>query len=924
MARFRVLGTVAVEADGIPVDIGPASRRALLAVLLVEAGRVVSVDQLINRLWTESPPRRARENLYSYLSRLRAVLGDGIVDRRSGGYVLTVDPMRVDMHRFRNLVIQARQSTHDDESAELFESALELWRGEPFEDLDVPWLHAVANGLAAERLAAELDRNDVQLRRGQHSRLLAALRERADDHPLDERLAGQLMTALYRSGRQSEALERFRDLRSLLVRELGGEPGPELSRLHRRILNRDTALELTTPVVEPTRPRTPIPRQLPARPGGFVGRDTELEFLDAVLDEDCRLAVLAGAGGMGKTWLTMHWGQSRLDRFPDGQLYVNLRGFDPSEQPMDPELAIRDLLAAMGIHSRSMPTGLDAQSGLFRSLLADKRALVVLDNARDTRQVLPLLPGGTRTMTIVTSRSDLTGLVTAHGARHLNLRPFNDRDAYETLTRRVGRARITAEPEAADELLAHCAGLPLALGILGVRAALWPELPLKTLTAELRRARLDTLDTGELSASVRAVLAGSIAVLSPEAARLLLLLGTAPGDDIASHAVASVAAVPVTVALNLLRELESAHLIEQPTPGRYRMHDLTKLYAVERAIEDIPRVEREDGLRRLIDHYLHTAFLGERVLSPYRTPIELDAPLPGSVRPELDDDDDAHRWFDTELSNLIAVQQRAAENRWDAVTWRLAWSMDTYLYSRALVHLSVDFWRIAVDGATHLSDPAIEILCHRRLAGGLAFGQPAEEATRHYLRALELCETIGDREQQGHIHRGLTILHIKWSEFAKAVDHGERALALYREIGPVRIEAAALNNLSFSHLKLGHHERAQEYAESALDISRRRNDTSLLGYIHSTLGDIAQSRGRHETALEQYRLSLRHFAATEELDRVGVVESIGDVLRDLGRMAEARDHWLQALEVLRAQQRDERAESLETKLSIWGDPTPSP
>ncbi|GAA4920043.1 DNA-binding SARP family transcriptional activator [Stackebrandtia albiflava] len=913
MAVFRVLGAVAVENDGVPVDVGPASRRALLAVLLVEAGRVVSTDQLLHRLWPDSPPHNARRNLYSYLSRLRTALGgDGVLERRSGGYVLSVDPMRVDMHRFRNLVIRARQATDDAEAAELFASALDLWRGDAFEDLDVPWLQAVAGVLAAERLAAELDHDDVRLRRGRHGELLPVLQERAAVHPFDERVAGQLMLASYRSGRQSQALDHFRELRERLVSQLGSEPGPELSRLHRRILGRDASLDL---VPATGAARSVVPRQLPTPPGGFVGRFADLGFLDDVVADGHRLAVLTGAGGMGKTWLAVHWAQTQRERFPDGQLFLDLRGFDPHEEPVAPKVAIRDLLAAWGIPPRSMPVGLDAQAGLFRSLSADKRVLVVLDNARDTRQVSPLLPGGAGSLTVVTSRSDLTGLVTAHGARRRGLRPLDDRDARDMLRQRVGHTRIAAEPEATDELLTHCAGLPLALGILGVRAALWPELPLGTLTAELNRARLDALDSGELSVGVRAVLDTSIAVASPEAVHVWLLLGIAPGADISPAAVASVAAIPESTAAALLRELTSAHLVDQPAPGRFRMHDLTRLYAAERAAADLPRDAREAALLRLTDHYLHTAFAGERLISPHRPVITLDDPAVGTVHSTFADEDEVHRWFDAELANLTAIQRLAASHhRYDRV-WRIAWSMESYLYSRALMHLSAGFWRPAVEGMAHVADPAIEIVCRRRLAVGLAFTHRVDEATEHYRRALELCRVTGDREQEGFVHRGLTVMHTTHGDYARAVSHGERALRLFRELGVALREAESLNNLACGHLGLGDLGRARVHAEAALDIARRLDHSGMLGFVHSTLGDIAHAEERHETALEHYRLSVERFGSDEDLDRVDVIESIGDVLRDLGRDDEAREHWLEARDMLRRQRRDDRADALTTKLA---------
>ncbi|ADD41571.1 AfsR/SARP family transcriptional regulator [Stackebrandtia nassauensis] len=919
--EFRVLGAVEAVADGVTVDIGPASRRAVLAILLVEVGRVVSVEQLIDRLWRDAPPRGARDSLYSYLSRLRSGLGDGLIRRRSGGYVVTVDPVSVDLHRFRKLVGEARRSTGDDESAELFEAALRLWRGEAFEGLDVPWLHRVADGLAAERFAAELDRNDVQLRRGWHGSLLPQLEERVASHPLDERLAGQLMLARYRSGRQAEALEYFHALRHRLVRELGSEPGPELERLHQRILKSESSLDVRR---DGDGASVAVPRQLPAPRRGFVGRTAEMAALDRASDDGQTLWVVAGPGGIGKTWLAVQWGHERRERFPDGQLHVNLRGFDPAEAPLDPELAIRGLLVALGVESQAMPPGLEAKSALYRSLLAGKRMLVVLDNARDTQQVLPLLPGGTSGTTIVTSRADLPALVTTHEALHVGLRPLDDPDAYRTLAKRMGTERIDAEPEAVAELVAHCAGLPLALGILGVRAAIDPELSLAVLARQLREARLDTLDSGELSASVRVVFDSSMSVLSSDAGVLLCLLGIAPGDDVAVAAAASLAGIGLSRAGELLRELEIAHLVDETVPGRFRLHDLTKTYAGERAAELVPEADRVEALGRLVDHYLHAAFASERLLNPGRPVLELDEMRGGAVVTDPETASEARGWFDDELSNVIAIQRYAADSGWDVPGWKLAWTMDTYLYSRGLGQLWSQSWRVALECAEHSGDAAVTIVCHRRLGSVYSFERRDADSIHHLRQALVLGESSGDLIEQGHAHNNLALTYSRLSEFAKVVEHAERAVVLYREAEYPASEISALNILGWALLKLNDFGRARAYVETALETCHRSGERMLLGRVHSTLAEVSQAEGDLEAALRQCRLAISLYADKDNAELIEVLEFTGDVLRDLGQLREAREEWLRARDLASSLGQDSQAESIEAKLASLPTATTTP
>ncbi|NUT97307.1 MAG: SARP family transcriptional regulator, partial [Saccharothrix sp.] len=439
--EFRVFGAVEAVADGVRLDLGHARQRSVLAALLVDLNHPVPAERLIDRVWGERPPLRAEGVLRTYVSRLRRALGSAI-GRRAGGYLLDAEPDDVDLHRFRSLTARARRLDDSAQALKLVEEALALAVGDPFAGLDTPWFAAERQAVTVEREAARAHRVDLALRVGRHAELLAELPPRAAERPWDERLAGQLMLALYRAGRPADALAHYRTTRRALVEHLGAEPGPELRELHRRILDSDPRL------AESGRR---VPQLLPAAPAAFTGRERELAALDVLLDR-APVAVLTGGGGVGKTWLALRWAHGHRDEFPDGRLHVDLRGFDPVAEPLAPDAVVRGFLGALGVPPREVPAEPDAQAGLYRDLTADRRLLVVLDNARDTGQVAPLLPGGTSCAVLVTSRHRLTGLVATRGAVPVPVDVLDEPQASDVLARHLGADRVAAEPEAAEVL----------------------------------------------------------------------------------------------------------------------------------------------------------------------------------------------------------------------------------------------------------------------------------------------------------------------------------------------------------------------------------------------------------------------------------------------------------------------------------------
>jgi DNA-binding SARP family transcriptional activator/tetratricopeptide (TPR) repeat protein len=895
--EFRLLGGVEATVDGVAVDIGHARQQCVLVALLLDANTVVTVDQLIDRVWADWPPVRARGTLSSYLTRLRTALGVPIT-RRAGGYVLTVDDDAVDLHRFRRLTARARAAADDATALALWDEAFALWRGEPFVGLDNPWLATVRTEWERSRLAAELDHVDTALRCGRHAELVAALSSSVERRPLDERLAGQLMVALYRSGRQADALAHYRSIRTRLADELGAEPGPRLRELHQQILTADPVL--AAPV------STPTPRQLPAAPRQFTGRTHELELLDGA-----PMSAVVGPGGIGKTWLALHWAHRHADRFPDGQLYVDLRGFDTAI-PTPPAVAVRGFLDALGVAPAAIPADVAAQCALYRSLVAGKRMLVVLDNARDTEQIAPLLPGSPGCVVLVTSRRYLGGLVSAHGARVLSLDVFTDAEARDLLANHVGASRVAAEPAAVADLTAYCAGLPLAIGIVAARAVNHPHFPLRVLAADLRdrAGRLDALDVGEASASLRSVFSWTYDALSPEAATLFGLLGVAPGQDIGLPAAASLAALPASRVGLLLRELETAHLVRQPEPGRYRMHDLVRLYAAEQA------GAADEALHRMVHFYLHTAEKADRLMNPHRPTIAIDAPPRHVVPFPIETRAEALAWLTTERGNLLATQQVAVDHDWHGPVWGLAWYVRTLLWRQGYLWDNLATWQAGVRAADHLGDLVVRSLAHRHLADAHTLLRQHMTALVRHRYALVLAERADSREHQGHTHWGLAWSFVQQGNHERGLHHATKALRLYEAHEQPWRRADALNAMGWCHAWLGNHDDARACCEQALELFRQHGVRTGEVRTLDSLGFTEHGAGNYPKAVEHYRQAL---ALCRELgwtyDEADTYSRLGETYTALGQHEQARAAWREALTRYETQHRSKEAARVSARLA---------
>jgi tetratricopeptide (TPR) repeat protein len=649
----------------------------------------------------------------------------------------------------------------------------------------------------------------------------------------------------------------------------------------------------------------PGPRQLPPDVAGFAGRTGPLGDLDRLLVSPVTgppatvVAAVSGPAGVGKTTLVVHWAHRVADRFPDGQLYVDLRGFDPDRPAVDPAEAIRGFLDALGVPAGRIPADPDAQAGLYRSAIAGRRILVVADNARDAAQVRPLLPGGPTALVIVTSRSHLPGLVAA-GARPVILDVFSVDESRTLLTNRLGADRLAAEPHAAEHVIARCGRLPLALAIAAARAATQPTIPLAALAEDLHdsRDRLDALSGGDPTADLRAVFASSYRILNPAAADLFRLLGLHPGPEFSTGSAASLAGVAPRRARQTLAELNRAHLIVERVPGRYTVHDLLRAYARELALLRDADAERGHAIHRVLDHFVHSAFAAARAVNPTRDPISVDGPRPGVSPDQLDTLERAMAWFSAERTALLAAIGHAARIGSDRHTWQLAWTLTDFLERRGRWRTQITVQQAALAAARRLADPTMQAAAHRVLGSTHRQMGRHDEAHDHLRRALDLYRYAGDIVGQARSHHDLAELHDRQSHHRDAVDHAQRALDLYRAIDHVAGVAYGLNNLGWYQCQLGHHRQALASCRQAL-ARHQANGNRLgqactwdsLGYAQHHLGDHTSAADCYRHALVLYRdLGDRYHEATT-LDHLGATQdAVGDPA--------ARATWRRALAIL--------------------------
>jgi DNA-binding SARP family transcriptional activator/tetratricopeptide (TPR) repeat protein len=896
--QIRLLGPVEVVRDGTARPVPGLRRRAILAVLALRRGEVVSTDRLIGTVWGDAAPPTVANTLQQHVSQLRQVLGDrSAIRARPPGYVLDVGDEPTDVAAAERLIRQATGETEPALRVPHLRAALALWRGPSLADVaDLPWLDEQAMRLDLLRVQARRALVEAGLAAGEHAALLPDLEELVADHPFEEQLHGQLMLALYRAGRQADALAAYRRLRDRLRDELGIEPTPAVRELETALLRQDPAL---APAAPPAPVPVRVPAQLPAAVPAFAGRAAELAALDEVLGQGGIVAV-SGSAGVGKTTLAVHWAHRVAGRFPDGQLYVNLRGFGPEGTVPDPAEAVRGFLDAFGVPGPRIPAGLDAQTALYRSLLAGKRVLVLLDNARDVAQVRPLLPGAPGCLVLVTSRNQLTPLVAAEGARPLGLDLLSPAEAGDLLARRLGAARVAAEPAAVEEIVARCARLPLALGIAAAQAAIRPGFPLAALAAQLRDAAggLDAFDGGDPGSDVRVVLSWSYRALTAPAARLFRLLGVHPGPDVAVPAAASLAGVSRREVRVLLAELTQANLLTEPRPGRYAAHDLLRAYAAELVATEDPEAERRAARYRLFDHYLHTAQKVVRIGYGSWSNLPLDPVRPGVVPEEPADMGEANAWFSAEEPVLLAAIRAAAATGFPAHAWKLVGTLSYVFEARGLWREWAAAQEVALDAAERAGDAIGQAHAHHGLGRAYSWLGRDDEAFDHLNQALDRHARRGDAGAQGNVRLGLGFLYNRKGDVPAALHQSHAALVLFRAAGHRSGQAIALNNIGWSLTQLGAYPEALRYAEESLDLHQELGDLQGLAGSWDSLGYACHHLGQYQRAVTCYTAALELYRKLEHrYDQAATLVRVGDAHQAGGALPAARDAWRQAVTI---------------------------
>ncbi|GGU81803.1 SARP family transcriptional regulator [Streptomyces litmocidini] len=941
--RFGLLGPLTAQDAAGPLVIGSAKVRLLLGILLLKRGQVVSSDELKAALWGTDLPATASSSLHNHVTRLRRALGpEGAGRLRSvpPGYLLDVDRGALDSDRHEDLLAAARSARlrEDWETVRrACATALGLWRGSPLADLpglgdDLPYGPGL-QALDEARLVALEWRCEADLRLGRYDGLAAELYALTEQHPLREGFHRHLMVALHRTDRQAEALAVFHRLRKILADELGVSPGRAVQEALTDILRGHTEIPRRTPASPPgaapapgNGPATPagphIPAQLPPVSRYFSGRRTALARLDGLL-EDARghagtgPIVISGPGGVGKTTLAVHWAHRVRAEFPDGQLHLNLRGFAPDGSAVTPDSALRGLLEGLGVPHARVPASREARTALYRTLTDGRRYLILLDNARDAEHVRPLLTGSATSLTVVTSRDQLLGLVAVEDAQPVALDVLSRDEARELLTARVGRARVTADPRAVDEVVELTARLPLALAVVGARAAVTPALGMTRLVERLRRARgLDAFTGSDARSDVRAVLSWSYETLSTDAARLFRLLAVHPGPGITAAVAGSLSALPASRVHALLTELAEANLVAEGEDGRYAFHDLLRAYAVELGEQADPGTSRGTALRRVTEHYLHTAQRGALLMDPQLAPV--DPPLAAAgrgVRPErLADVGEAREWFTGEHAALVETVVRAGAAGLDLECWQLAYVLKTYLNWGGHWADAAAVQTAALEAAERMDDPAARARAHRSLAAALRWGSRDAEAGAHLDRALELFTAEGNLLGQADVHLDLAGRHEQQDRPEEALHHNERALGLFREAGHRSGEAKALNNVGYFHALLGDHAEALAMCDAARRVFEELGDRRSLALTWDSLGVVHQETGDLERAAHCFRL------AAEGLREVGSpyheavsLDHLGDAESAAGRPERAGEAWQRAWELLDGLRHDD-AEAVRLKL----------
>ncbi|AUH42478.1 AfsR/SARP family transcriptional regulator [Streptomyces sp. CMB-StM0423] len=896
--RFALLGPVRVRQAGRPLSMGSPQQRAVLAVLLLRGGRHVAVEELVDAVWGEDPPRDATGTIRTYVSRLRRALGPDadLLRGEAGGYAVHLRAgAGLDVETATRLAADAdaaRAAGHVERARELRRGALDLWDGEPLAGLPGPYAERQRTRLAEWRLALLEGQLELDVETGRRAEAISELTALTAAYPLRERFRELLMLALYRSGRQAEALAVYTDTRRQLTDEVGVEPGQELAALQQRILrgtDQPAPASVTASVA---------PAQLPATLPDFTGRDHVVEELGKQLVQAPHMVVavssVSGIGGVGKTTLAVHVAHAARESFPDGQLYVDLQGWGPS--PVDPAGILGSFLRALNVPDADIPESLTERAALYRSVLAGRRVLALLDNARDAAQVRPLLPGTEGCAALITSRARMAHLV---GAHHVDLDVMDPDEALLLFTRVVGADRVDPHRPAAMDVVAACGFLPLAIRIAASRLAARRTWTVAVLARKLsdEHRRLDELQVGDLA--VKATFELGYGQLEPEQARAFRLLGLADGPDISLSAAAAILDRTEEDTEDVLEALVDTSLLESVAPGRYRYHDLLRLFARTCATREEPQAEREAAVSRLLDFYLATAARVYELGRPGDTLIRHLAPVTHAGL-DFDNQHTARDWLFTEVECLLAAARQFAHGD------SLPRTVDVLLTAKDLAESGLHsprFLRLAtalLAAAEEAGDVRSQARAHVVLASAHQFTGRFELSYQHAGDAHGSAGARKDIWESGEAANDRGVTASVLGNLDDARYYLERALVAYRADGNLDGESCALSNLARVHLDAGATATAIELAEQTVEIDRRAGALLRMACSRYHLAIALNQAGRHADALAQLDLAVAAFGEDRMGLWVGLAHfRIAQVHLSMGRPAEAASYAEKALSQLR-------------------------
>ena len=966
--EFKLLGPIGIHMAGQPRPLGGPRQRAVLVALLLHANAEVRTKQLLELVWSDLPTS-AESNLRTYLTRLRRILRvpdepESRLQTRRGGHLVTVLPGELDIDRFIDLVTKGEQTDDPVAACDYFERALRTWRGRALENVALGQsLEAEATRLEAHRERVYEQYLQARLTFGQHADVLPELRALLLCNPLWERMAGMLMIALHRSGQRTEALTVFRQTRNRLVEELGVEPGGELRDLHQRLLAdeeprvssaptqvapraRQSEVESTPPdaraseklaritgtaslhgfqlrhrstatlAIRPepmVRAEAERPAQLPVDLPTFTGRAVELAELVAAPSPgpgdtaDKRVIVtIDGMAGTGKTTLAVYAAHRLAARYPDGQLFLDLHGHTDGVDPLDPQEALELMLRALGVPTNRLPAGIEARAGMYRSLLAHRRMLVVLDNAHSEAQVSPLLPGSGASRTLITSRRRLTGLL--HQAHSLSIDVLPLADAVSLFTRISTPQRLSAEPpELVEEIVELCGRLPLAIRLAGVRLRDRPFWTLRHIRQRLGdlRWRLSELYAGEHS--VAAAFNLSVAGLDPDRRRVLTMLVLHPGAIIELNAAAALAGLTIPVADRMLEEFVDAHLVRQTAPDRYELHNLMRAFILERAQAEDQQDVRS-AMRRLLDFYLHTVDACDQLIHPVRRRAELAPPDPLVVPLRFADVKEALAWCDSVRVDIPQVIKAAEYHGLLTHACQVPLRLEGYFDLREHWSDGTAAYEAALNSARMLHDQEVECELLLGLAFGWAQQQHHERAIAYYEATIKVCQEIDSRYIEGFAAMGLALSNRRLRRFDKAIEHHQHALALYRRINNVYAICVNLDHLGNTYRDLDMLDEAIDCYQQACEHSERAGNTYVAGRFLINLGQAHLLRDQYEEAAAATKRALTMCANGG--DRHGeayALTALGMIQAGRGEREQALVHLVTAQRIL-SELNDDRAE----------------